>query len=137
MNLRQFRRKSLDINLTPLIDVVFLLLIFFMVSTTFNRETEISVDLPDATATTLPTDEQSIEITISEDGRYYINQQLVINTQIKTLRSALTKVLGDRKSPPLTIIADAKTPHQSVVTAMDVARQLGLVHISIATQQTK
>ena len=137
MNLRQFRRKSLDINLTPLIDVVFLLLIFFMVSTTFNRETEISVELPDATATTLPTDEQSIEITISADGRYYINQQLVINTQIKTLRSALTKVLGDRKSPPLTIIADAKTPHQSVVTAMDVARQLGLVHISIATQQTK
>jgi len=137
VNLRQFRRKSLDINLTPLIDVVFLLLIFFMVSTTFNRETEISVDLPDATETTLPTDEQSIEITISEDGRYYINQQLVINTQVKTLRSALTKVLGDRKSSHLTIIADAKTPHQSVVTAMDVARQLGLVHISIATQQTK
>ncbi len=136
MNLRQFRRKSIDINLTPLIDVVFLLLIFFMVSTTFNRETEISVDLPDASATTLPTDVQPIEITISEDGRYYINQQLVINTQIKTLRSALTKVLGDRQNPPLTIIADAKTPHQSVVTAMDVARQLGLVHISIATQQT-
>jgi len=134
LNLRQFRRNSPDVNLTPLIDVVFLLLIFFMVSTTFDRDSEIPIVLPDASAEPVTVEDNPIEITIDEQGHYYLNKQLVINTQLVTLKRALKKIAGERKSPPLIISADANTSHQAVVRAMDAARQLGFVQISIATQ---
>lgn len=136
MNLRKFTREEPDINLTALIDVVFILLLFFMVSTTFVRESAISVDLPESTAKPAGPDETSIEVTIDARGRYYVNQQLVVNKKIETLRQALRLAMGDRENPALIINADANATHQSVVTAMDAARQLGIVHLSLTTQQT-
>lgn len=136
MNLRQFRKEDPDVSLTPLIDVVFLLLIFFMVSTSFNRESEISVDLPEANTEAVETDKKPIELTINEQGVYFVNQRRVVNTQRLTLVKALRIATSENDQPSLIISADAKTPHQAVITAMDVARQLGIVHLSIATKES-
>lgn len=136
MNLRQFRKEDPDVSLTPLIDVVFLLLIFFMVSTSFNRESEISVDLPEANVETVETDDKPIELTINEQGVYFINQRRVVNTQRITLVKALRIATSENDAPALIISADAKTPHQAVITAMDVARQLGILRLSIATKES-
>lgn len=136
MDMGSRQKEVLDVNITPLIDVVFLLLIFFMVSTTFERESEIEIMLPEATASATTTDEFVMQVTIDEEGTYYVNQQRVINTRLDTLMKAMQEVAGDRKDPPIILSADAKTPHQSVVTAMDAARRLGFVHINFATTQT-
>ena len=137
MKFRQAIRQDPDINLTPLIDVVFLLLIFFMVSTTFTRESEITVDLPEASVTEQPQEEHPVEIIIDAQGRFYVNQQLVVNKKLETLVQALKKVMGDGQPPPLVINADAQTPHQFVVTAMDAARVVGITHLSLATKQKR
>jgi len=136
MNIGSRQKELLDVNVTPLIDVVFLLLIFFMVSTTFERESQIEIMLPEATASAKVTDEFVMQITIDEEGTYYVNQQRVINTKLDTLMKAMKEVAGDRNDPPIILSADAKTPHQSVVTAMDAARRLGFVHLNFATTQT-
>lgn len=133
MRLRTSRRDELEVNLTPLIDVVFLLLIFFMVSTSFNRESEIQVNLPQASAKPQEAKEDPIEISIDASGRFFVNRELLVNTQVATLRLALQKVAAGRNNVPLVISADATTPHQAVVTAMDAARQAGLTSLSIAT----
>ena len=140
MKFQRQRREEVNVNLTPLIDVVFLLLIFFMVSTTFTKETHLEVDLPEAAeATQLEEQPQTVDIIISAEGTFSVNGQPLINTQAETLRIAILKVLGDQTSleqkPPLIVTADAKTPHQFVVTAMDVAGQLGFDKLSITTQQ--
>jgi len=124
-----------DVNLTPLIDVVFLLLIFFMVSTTFEKESEISIELPEASGDPVQSQKQTVEIAIDAKGKYFINQQEVINTQLDTLKRAIKKQAGDQKDPPIILSADAKTPHQAVIRAMDAARQLGFVHLTFATKQ--
>jgi len=135
MNLMKQKKEELDVNITPLIDVVFLLLIFFMVSTTFDRESEIDVTLPEATQDAPQKQDELIEITISSDGVFYINGKRVINKQMSTLKQALLKIANGREDPPIIISADAQTAHQSVVTVMDAARQLGFVHLSFATAQ--
>ena len=137
MKLRSTKREELSVNLTPLIDVVFLLLIFFMVSTSFNRESEIIVDLPEASNDQAQVAAEAIEITIDSDGLYYVNNQQLINTQIATLKAAISQVADNKTDVPLIIMADGHAPHQAVVTAMDAARQLGIVHLSIATKQKK
>lgn len=134
--LRSKRDNDLDLNITPLIDVVFLLLIFFMVSTTFQRESEISIELPESSGKVTESDKKVIEISIDNQGHYYINQRRVKDNDIKTLKNALSIVRGDTKEPKLIISADKLTPHQSVVRAMDAARQLGLVHLTFATKQS-
>ena len=135
----QFRRQSNQdeqINLTPLIDVVFLLLIFFMVSTTFTKETHLEIDLPEASAEPATANEGlSIDITIQVTGDYVINGQTLVNQQAVTLQRALKKVADGDNTLPLTITADANTPHQAVVRAMDVAGQLGFAQLRITTQQ--
>ncbi len=134
----KFRRQKLDhegVNLTPLIDVVFLLLIFFMVSTTFTKETHLSVDLPEATGAPSDDNPKQIEILIAEDGSYAVNGRALVNTQIDTLKSALLKVSDGDNKLPLVITADAKTQHHAVVEAMDAAGQLGFVQLSITTRQ--
>lgn len=136
MNLRQFTKQDPEVNLTPLIDVVFLLLIFFMVSTTFTKESEITVDLPEASVEPVEIALESIDLTIDLKGRFYINQQKVVNRQSSTLIKALRLVIDGRTDLPLVISADANTPHQAVITAMDAARQLGIVKLSIATKQS-
>jgi len=133
LNLKPQVREEIDLNLTPLIDVVFLLLIFFMVSTTFEKTAKLKVDLPEASAQAVQQSENKIVIGIDAKGRYYINDRQLVNTQTKTLKMALIKVSGDNKQMPIVLRADAKTPHQSVVRAMDAASQLGLTRLSIST----
>lgn len=136
MNLRQVKSDEPDVNITPLIDVVFLLLIFFMVSTTFERESEIEVTLPEASIDAPIEEEFVIEVTINAQGTYFVNGQRVINTQTSTLKQAMLKVAEGRQDPPIIVSADANATHQAVVRVMDAARQLGFVHLSFATAQT-
>ncbi|MGD8484284.1 MAG: biopolymer transporter ExbD [Thioalkalispiraceae bacterium] len=137
MLLRHKRNNEPDLNLTPLIDVVFLLLIFFMVSTTFEKESEISIELPDATGKAIEKEPFSIEVSIDAQGRYFVNQRRVKDTSIVTLKQAVSQVRGDHKDPQYIISADKNTPHQAVVKAMDAARQLGLYRLTFATKQDK
>lgn len=136
MNLRQIKSTEPDVNITPLIDVVFLLLIFFMVSTTFERESEIEVTLPEAAIDAPVEEEFVIEVTVNAQGTYFVNGQRVINTQTSTLKQAMLKVAAGRQDPPIIVSADANATHQAVVKVMDAARQLGFVHLSFATSQT-
>ncbi len=136
MNLKPERREEIDLNLTPLIDVVFLLLIFFMVSTTFEKTSKLKIDLPEASAQATAQPDKKIVIGIDVKGNYYINERQLVNTQLRTLKLALLKIAGDNKNIPIVLRADAKTPHQSVVTAMDAASQVGLTHLSISTLET-
>lgn len=137
MNIRPHRKEDLDVNITPLIDVVFLLLIFFMVSTTFERESEIEITLPQATMDAAPTDNYVMQITIDREGTYFINGKRVVNTKLETLKKAMQEVAGDRTDPPIVLSADAQTPHQAVVTVMDASRQLGFVHLNFATTRSE
>ena len=122
-------------DLTPMIDVVFLLLIFFMVSTTFIRETQLELELPEASGELQQPEEQSIVITIAEDGTYAVNDQALVNSQLATLMRALRQQIGEgNASRQLIITADANATHQAVVRAMDAAGQLGLTRLSITTQ---
>lgn len=133
--LRTKRDKDLEVNITPLIDVVFLLLIFFMVSTTFQRESEITIELPESSGDVAESNKKVIEVSIDNQGRYFVNQRRLKNTDLKTLKKAISITQGDTKEPKLIISADKMTPHQAVVKAMDAARQLGLVHLTFATKQ--
>ena len=135
--LRTKRDHELEVNITPLIDVVFLLLIFFMVSTTFQRESEITIELPESSGDVAESEKKVIEISIDSQGRYFVNQRRIKDSDIKTLKKAITITRGDTKEPKLIISADKMTPHQAVVRAMDAARQLGLVHLTFATKQVK
>ena len=136
MNLRQSSGEDEPaVNLTPLIDVVFILLIFFMVSTTFQRESEIKIELPEASAEPVEEKPESLEIVIDSDGHYFIDEQQVVNTELDTLITAIRKFLGEKTDIPVIIRADRNTPYESVVRAMDATSQLGLVHMSLATSQ--
>jgi biopolymer transport protein ExbD len=127
-------RPEPDVNLTPLIDVVFLLLIFFMVSTSFVKQSQITIRLPEAESTAVVEEPpEQIDIMITEQGTYLVNGRELINNRPETIRNALQRVSAGNTSLPLTISADANARHQHVVTAMDVAGRLGFVRISIAT----
>lgn len=127
-------RGDVEVNLTPLIDVVFLLLIFFMVSTTFTRETHLSIDLPEADGDPATVAETRIEVSISQQGDFAVNGTALVNSSVETLKRALEKVGQGDTTMPLMITADAATPHQAVVTAMDAAGQLGFAALSITTK---
>lgn len=133
MNFRRRQTEEVGVNLTPLIDVVFLLLIFFMVSTTFDRQSVLQLELPRADATQELTPPRTVELVINAEGRFFLEGAELVNTRPETLRAALGEVIDGGQETPLVIRADARTPHQSVVTAMDVAQRLGLSRLSIAT----
>jgi len=128
-------REDLPINITPLIDVVFLLLIFFMVTTTFTRETRLIVNLPEADAAPSEALPDQVEITVSRNGTYTINGRPLVNSEIATLMQGLEQATQSDRSIPILLIADAEASHQSVVTAMDGIGQLGFTRLSIATQR--
>ena len=120
--------------MTSLIDVVLLLLIFFMVSTSFVKQSQIAISLPAAESASIVEEvPEQIDIMITETGVYLINGRELINSRPETIRNALQKVSGGSNMLPLTISADANAKHQDVVTAMDVAGRLGFVQISIAS----
>jgi len=134
MNLRERPRDEPEVNLTSLIDVVLLLLIFFMVSTSFVKQSQISIRLPQAESTAVVEEKpEELEIMITDQGTYLVNGRELVNNRPETIRNALEKLSGGDSSLPLTISADANARHQHVVTAMDVAGRLGFTQISIAT----
>lgn len=134
MKLRHSSKEAPDVNLTPLIDVVFLLLIFFMVSTTFSRDSELGIELPEATQEPQEAQPNTIEIGIDPQGRYYVNGRRLVNTQLATVKQAVSKAAGGKTEAPILVSADAKTPHQSVIVVMDAVRQLGFSRLSFAAQ---
>jgi len=135
VRLRETPTDEPEVNLTPLIDVVFILLIFFMVSTTFQHESEIKIDLPEASADKVDKQEKVLEILIDADGHFYIGGEQVVNTELATLKGAIRKFLGDRKKMPVVIRADRMSPYEAVIRAMDATSQLGLEQMSLATNQ--
>jgi biopolymer transport protein ExbD len=132
---RRKPRENIDINLVSLIDVVFILLLFFVVTTTFTRETQLRVDLPQAVTGSPETDaaRKHLDITINADGIYALNNQLLPKNDLTTLIDALQRESGGDTSLPLSISADGKTPHQAVITAMDAAGKLGFSHLRMTT----
>ncbi|RPG50706.1 MAG: biopolymer transporter ExbD [Gammaproteobacteria bacterium TMED1] len=130
-------RDTLEINLTPLIDVVFLLLIFFMVSTTFSKETQLVIDLPESSIEETSLEEEVVDISISKRGSIAVNQRLILDADLDSLIAAITKVSGTKNTVPIVISADAETPHQSVVMAMDAAGRLGFTKIKISTKHVQ
>ena len=137
MNFRAPPRDDLEINITPLIDVVFILLIFFMVSTTFQKSAELQVSLPESSVSPTETPLAAIEVVINAQGQFFLNGRELINNQLATVRSAMQSLAEGRDDIPVILRADAMTPHQEVVTAMDAAGQLGLTRLSIATSHTE
>ena len=132
LNLRP--RTQPEVNLTSLIDVVLLLLIFFMVSTSFVKQSQIAISLPQADSAAMVEEvPEQIDIMITETGTFLVNGRELINSRVETIRNALQMVSGGNNGLPLTISADANAKHQDVVTAMDIAGRLGFTRISIAT----
>ncbi|MCW8827378.1 MAG: biopolymer transporter ExbD [Gammaproteobacteria bacterium] len=133
MNFRNSAREDIELNLTPLIDVVFLLLIFFMVSTTFDRQSEIAIALPESSSEPVAEKKDELVITIDAKGRYFVNQEEVVSSRIDILRSAIFTAAKGAEQPQVIIHADRQTPHQAVIGAMDALRQLGFNHLTFAT----
>ena len=139
MNFSRRKRPPLEITLTPMIDVVFLLLIFFMVTTTFSQQSELKISLPEAKGGKAEEVEKLIVLTINAEGIYFISgddglPHQLINQQKATLKRALIQAAGNSRKIPFVISADGKTPHQAVVTALDIASQLGFSRITFATK---
>lgn len=135
MNFRSGKRDDLELNITPLIDVVFLLLIFFMVSTSFIRQSEISLTLPQASEEQPARDVDVIDISVDRSGRFYVNGQALVNAQIGTIKQAISEAAGKLSGEPAIVInSDAGADVQAVVTVMDAARQLGFLRITFATE---
>ena len=144
MNFRASPSEAVEINLAPLIDVVFLLLIFFMVTTTFSKESQIRVQLPEATSAEKPaTAENILIIQISELGEYAVQgtkdeaPRQLLNQRLETLQRALEQSAGNLTEPMVLIRADRLAPHESVVRAMDAARLLGFFRMTFATGSTE
>lgn len=137
MNFSRAEEDRLEVNLTPLIDVVFLLLIFFMVTTTFNQQAELRVDLPEASSEEQALEIIPIEITIDPAGNYFVNGQNLAKNDATALFQSLQKIVAGDKDKSVIIRADANTPHQAVVTAMDTVSKVGVSKLSIATSKPK
>ena len=139
MKFRRKPRENVEINLASLIDVVFILLLFFVVTTTFTRETQLKVDLPEAASGTPPEETalKQLEVLISPEGSYSLNGQALLKSDLEGLMAALSKESGGDNGLPLAISADAKTPHQAVITAMDAAGKLGFSHLRITTVEAE
>ena len=136
MKFRKQRKEIMQVNLTPLIDIVFLLLIFFMVSTSFTKENKLQITLPEASEQPVEQNSDGIVLSIQENGSYAVDGRLTASSDIDTLIEALRIQAADNFEQGLTIIADANTSHQSVVTAMDAAGRLGFVNLRISTQES-
>lgn len=136
MQLRSSNREDPEISLTGLIDVVFLLLIFFMVSTTFEHQAVLKVDLPEAKNVSAPEDQpNSFELVIDAKGQFYLNDRQLVDGKPATIEAAFIEAAGEDRNIPIILRADAETPHHFVVTAMDVTAQLGFTRLSIATER--
>jgi biopolymer transport protein ExbD len=137
LKLQPHFKEEPTVDMTSLIDVVFLLLIFFMVSTTFEHQSVLKVDLPEASTVEAPNEQsERLELVIDSSGLMFLNDQQLIDSDARTLRAAFEQAAGEKRNLPLILRADRETPHHFVVTAMDVAGQLGFRNLSIATDRT-
>ena len=137
MKLQAHIKEEPTVDLTSLIDVVFLLLIFFMVSTTFEHQAVLKVDLPEASAIEAPSEQPDrLELVIDSTGLMFLNDRQLLDSDERTLRAAFELTAGEKRDLPLILRADRLTPHHFVVTAMDVAGQLGFRNLSIATDRS-
>lgn len=132
MRLQTRVREAPEVNLTSLIDVVLLLLVFFMVSTSFVREAEINLRLPEAAAETSLTVAEHIEIAITQTGNYLVNGRPLVNNDRRTLRAAIEQIAGERRDIPVSVRGDAESTLQSFVTATEIVGQLGFTEVNIA-----
>lgn len=137
----QNEQDETGIELTPLIDVVFLLLIFFMISTTFTKETSLKINLPESSGEQTIAEPTSVEVQIGAESQYAISTDVdgaakpLINSNRDTLKRALSSYKADEQTLLLIIRADRKAPHEAVIKVMDVAQELGLNNITFATKQ--
>ena len=122
-----------DINLVPLIDVILVLIIFFVITTTFDARSTLQLQLPNAKGEPVGEQTKALSVLINAEGRYFVGEQEVLRTDIDALKQTLTQVGGSDRERPVLLRADARTPHQAVVTALDALGQLGFRKISIAT----
>ena len=136
MKFRSEERDAPEIGLTPLIDVVFLLLIFFMVSTTFERSSELNIELPAASAKANASGDAVIDVVIDSGGGVRVEGLALVSPDTASVRRALAAAAAGLDAPPVIISADARTPHQSVVTVMDAARAAGLRKLTFAARRT-
>lgn len=134
MKFQRRRAPEMSVDLTPLIDVVFLLLIFFMVTTTFVQEGRLSLELPEADAEPAAQPPEPVQVLVARSGDYVVNGRALADQEIGTLQDALTDAVADDVEQPLLITSDADAPLQAVVRVMDAAARLGLERVRIATQ---
>jgi biopolymer transport protein ExbD len=136
LKLQNHIKEDPNVDLTSLIDVIFLLLIFFMVSTTFDKQALLKVNLPEASEVEESEDmPDTLELVIDAEGRMFLNDQRLIDSEARTIRAAIEQEAGTQRDIPLILRADRETPHHFVVTTMDVAAQLGFSNLSIATDR--
>ena len=122
-----------DINLVPLIDVILILIIFFVVTTTFDSRSMLRLELPRATGEPATDSAAALSVLVNADGRYFIDEREVLRDDIESLKAMLAEVAGDDRDRPVLLRADARTPHQAVVTAYDALGQLGFRRVMVAT----
>ena len=135
MNFQRGRhREQLEINLIPMIDVLLVILIFLMVTTTFSQFAELQINLPTAQAEKPEEKQKSVNIAVDASGRYVVNGAPFAGQNVETLALELKRAAGDAKEPTVVINADANATHQAVVNVMEAARQAGLSRITFATQ---
>ena len=135
MNLRGSRgRDDPEINFIPLIDVLLVLLIFLMVTTTYQRVAELQITLPEASADPVKDRPKEVNVGIDAQGRYVVDRNVFAFSTVGALADTLKRAAGDAKDPVIIINADANATHQSVIHVMEAARQAGIVHITFATQ---
>lgn len=135
MDFRTASRDEPDINLIPFIDILLVVLIFLVLTTTYSRFTELSINLPHAQANATKDKSQSITVAVGRDGRYMVNDQVLPSTQVDPLTHALQAAAGNNTQTMVVINADANATHQSVIAVMDAARRAGLGQLTFATQE--
>lgn len=134
MRIRDHRQDdNPDINLIPLIDVMLVLLIFFVITTTFDARSVLKLELPRADGQPAEAQANALSVLINAQGRYFVGDREVLRTDLQSLKDVLRDVAGDDRKRPVLLRADARTPHQSVVTALDAIGQLGFNRVAIAT----
>ena len=136
MRITSQQPENRKLNLTPLIDVVFLLLIFFMVSTTFEKQAKLKIELPEASVNPVESVQEDLVISISQKGVFFVNNNELINAQSQSLKNTLEQIVNDSRDMPVIIRADANVAHKHVIMAMDVLGNMGFSKVSMATTQT-
>ena len=134
MKFNRPRVNEIEVNLTPMIDCLLFLLVFLLVSTTFNQHSRLNLTLPDAQGVPPTSIDERVEVIVQASGKYTVNGQALAGNDETQLTTAIQQATADRRDMPVIIAADAKAAHQDVVRVMDVAGKLGFININISTK---